>query len=116
MSVADFEHHHHAYIDEWNKMEQNWVNMFRMYRNSMLREYLSWYHGSTRYRLRLAWTQDVYADIGSSNDDYTAYENRTRKETQVEITSILDRVVRANSLSNIYYTSIVKTTVVVSCL
>ena len=88
--MTDFEHHHHAYIDKWKWMELNCVYMFWMHRNSVFREYLSWYHGVTRYRLRPAWTQDDYTDIGSSNDDYTVYDDRTRVGTQVETAPILD--------------------------
>ena len=68
-----------------------------MHRDSVFREYLTCYHGVTRYRLRQAWIEDNYADIGSSDDDYTVYANRTREGSQVEIAPILDRMVRGNS-------------------
>lgn len=98
-SITDFAHHHRDYIAGWRRLEQNCVRIFAMHRESEFRNYLAWYHGATRYRLRQAWTQDDYADIDSSDDDNTAYDIRTREGSQVELGPVLDRVVSATQVT-----------------
>ena len=61
--------------------------------NREYRRYQAWYQGATCCRLRPQWTQDDYADIESSNDEDTAYDQSTREGRQVEEGPILDRVV-----------------------
>ncbi|WVZ85625.1 hypothetical protein U9M48_032527, partial [Paspalum notatum var. saurae] len=61
--VTDFAHHHRDYID-----------------------------CATRYKLRQKWTTDDYADMTSSDDEDTTFDQRATEGTQVEIAPILDRV------------------------
>ena len=61
--------------------------------NREYRQYQAWYQRATRCRLRLQWTEDDYADIESSDDEDTAYDQTTRVGRQVEAGPILDRVV-----------------------
>ena len=61
--------------------------------NHEYRCYQAWYQRATRCRLRLQWIEDDYADIESSNDEDTAYDQSTRVERQAEAGPILDRVV-----------------------
>ena len=61
--------------------------------NREYRRYQAWYQHATRCRLRLQWTEDDYADIESSDDEDTMYDQTTRVERQVEAGPILDRVV-----------------------
>ncbi|CAN6305867.1 unnamed protein product [Urochloa humidicola] len=63
-----------------------------MHTNARFREYLSWYHSSTRYKLRQRWTGADYADIASSDDDNTIYDRKCREGNVVELAPILDRV------------------------
>ncbi|XP_066350943.1 uncharacterized protein [Miscanthus floridulus] len=60
--------------------------------NHEFRRYQAWYQRATRCRLRLQWTEDDYADIESSDDKDTAYDQYTRAESQMETGPILDRV------------------------
>ena len=57
------------------------------------RRYQAWYQCATRCRLRVQWTEADYADIESSDDEDTAYDQSTRAGRQVEAGLILDRVV-----------------------
>ena len=68
--------------------ENNEPHMNREYRC-----YQAWYQRATHCRLRLQWIEDDYADIESSNDEDTAYDQTTRVGRQVEAGPILDRVV-----------------------
>ena len=61
--------------------------------NCEFRRYQAWYQHVTHCRLRLQWTEDDYADIESSDDEDTAYDQTTRVGRQVEVGPILDRVV-----------------------
>ena len=58
------------------------------------RRYQAWYQCATRCRLRVQWTEADYADIESSDDEDTAYDQSTCAGRQVEAGPILDRVVR----------------------
>ena len=55
--------------------------------------YQAWYQRVTRCRLWLQWTEDDYANIESSDDEDTAYDQSTHAGRQVEAGPILDRVV-----------------------
>ena len=61
--------------------------------NREFRRYQAWYQRATRCRLRLQWTKADYADIESSDDEDTAYDQSTRAGRQVEAGPIFDRVV-----------------------
>ena len=61
--------------------------------NREFRRYQAWYQRATRCRLRVQWTEDDYADIKSSNDEDTAYDQSTLAGRQVEAGPILGRVV-----------------------
>ena len=61
--------------------------------NREFRRYQAWYQRATRYRLRVQWTRADYANIESSDDEDTAYDQSTRAGRQVEAGPILDRVV-----------------------
>ena len=61
--------------------------------NREFRRYQVCYQRATRCRLRLQWTEDDYANIESSDDEDTAYDQSTRAGRQVEAGPILDRVV-----------------------
>ena len=51
------------------------------------------YQRVTCCRLRVQWTEDDYADIKSSDDEDTAYDQTTRVGRQVEAGPISNRVV-----------------------
>ena len=51
------------------------------------------YQRATRCRFRVQWTEDDYANIESSDDEDTTYDQTTRVGRQVEAGPILDRVV-----------------------
>ena len=55
--------------------------------------YQAWYQRATRCRLRVQWTEDDYADIESSDNEDTTYDQTTHVGRQVEIGPIMDRVV-----------------------
>ena len=61
--------------------------------NHEFRRYQAWYQRATWCRLRLQWTEADYADIESSDDEDTAYDQSTRAGRQVKAGLILDRVV-----------------------
>ncbi|CAN6327793.1 unnamed protein product [Urochloa humidicola] len=90
--VTDFAHHHRDMIEWWNRMEGNVIDPAQPHSNANFRDYLSWYHSATRYRLRQKWTGEDYADIASSDDDDTQYDKQCREGTVVELAPILDRV------------------------
>ncbi|CAN6218399.1 unnamed protein product [Urochloa humidicola] len=73
-------------------MEVNALGPAQIHTNARFREYLTWYHSATRYKLRQRWTGVDYADIASSDDDDTAYDQRCREGNVVELAPILDRV------------------------
>ena len=52
--------------------------------NNEYRRYQTWYQGATHSRLRVQWTQDDYADIRSSDDEDTVYDQSTRAGRHVE--------------------------------
>jgi hypothetical protein len=54
----------------------------------------------TRTKLRGQWTYTDYADIDSSDDEDTAYDQSTRVGRQVEVASILDRMVLIQTWDN----------------
>ena len=64
-----------------------------LHMNREFRRYQAWYQCATYCRLRLQWIEDDYADIESSNDKDTAYNQTTCVGRQVEAGPILDRVV-----------------------
>lgn len=91
--VTDFRTHHRDYIEDWEAMGENVDDNDEPHTNRDYRRYQLWYQGVTRCKLRGQWTADDYADIESSEDEDTAYDQATRAGTQVEIAPILDRVV-----------------------
>ena len=60
--------------------------------NREFRRYQAWYQRATCCRLRVQWTEDDYADIESSDDEDTTYDQSTRAGRQMEAGPILDRV------------------------
>jgi hypothetical protein len=85
--------HHRQYIDEWHKYEQNVVRIFCMHTDRAFRTYLGLYHQASRIKLRQRWTDNDYADDGSSDDEDTIYDTRTQEGSHVEQGPVLDRVV-----------------------
>jgi hypothetical protein len=67
--------------------------IFHMDTDRAYRIYLGWYQQATRIKLRQRWTNDDYVDGGSSDDEDTMYDTRTREGSHVEQGPILDRVV-----------------------
>jgi hypothetical protein len=55
--------------------------------------YLGWYQRATRIKLHQRWTDDDYVDDGSSDDEDTVYDMRTREDSHVEQGPVLDRVI-----------------------
>jgi hypothetical protein len=64
-----------------------------MHTDRAYRTYIRWYQRATCIKLRQCWTNDDYADGGSSDDEDTMYDTRTREGSHVEQGHILDRVV-----------------------
>jgi hypothetical protein len=64
-----------------------------MHTDRAFRTYLGLYHQATCIKLRQRWTDDDYADDGSSNDEDTIYDTRTWEGSHVEQGPVLDRVV-----------------------
>jgi hypothetical protein len=82
--VKEFDIHHQQYIDEWHKYELNIVRIFFMHTNRAYKTYIGWYQRVTRINLRQRWTDDDYMDGGSSDDEDTVYDTRTREGSHVE--------------------------------
>jgi hypothetical protein len=91
--ITDFRQHHLAFIEEWYLTAKNVHENDELLNNSDYRRYQAWYQGATRCKLRQQWTTDDYADIDSSDDEDTTYNQSTRLGTKVEVAPILDRVV-----------------------
>ena len=91
--IFDWEKHHHYYIEQWELLDANMDENDEPHTNREYRCYQAWYQGVTHCGLRLQWTEDDYADIESSDDEDTAYDQATRVGRQVEAGPILDRVV-----------------------
>ncbi|XP_034583403.1 protein MAIN-LIKE 1 isoform X2 [Setaria viridis] len=92
--VSEWAAFHQAYIDDWKNFDENVDENDEPHTNSEYRQYQTWYQGATRHRLRAAWTEDDYADIHSSDDEDTVYDQSTRAGRQVEAGPILDRMGR----------------------
>uniref|UniRef100_K3YXU0 Aminotransferase-like plant mobile domain-containing protein n=1 Tax=Setaria italica TaxID=4555 RepID=K3YXU0_SETIT len=92
--VSEWATFHQAYIQEWDQFGDNVDENDEPHTNSAYRQYQSWYQGAMRHRLRAAWTEDDYADIHSSDDEDTVYDQSTRAGRQVEVGPILDRMGR----------------------
>uniref|UniRef100_K3XS37 SWIM-type domain-containing protein n=1 Tax=Setaria italica TaxID=4555 RepID=K3XS37_SETIT len=90
--VSEWAVFHQAYIDDWEDFDENVDENDEPHTNSEYRQYQTWYQGATRHRLRAAWTEDDYADIHSSDDEDTVYDQSTRARRQVEAGPILDRM------------------------
>ena len=84
---------HRDYIDKWENFHDNLYENDQPHTNDNFRAYLAWYGHATRTKLKVQWTQADYADIESSDDEYTSYDLATRVGTRVEAAPILDRVV-----------------------
>ena len=69
-----------SFIEEWEEMHNNVDDNNEPHTNREFRRYQ-------------AWTEADYADIESSDDEDTAYDQSTRAGRQVEVGPILDRVV-----------------------
>ena len=91
--IYDWEKHHQSYIEQWEEMHDNVDENNEPHTNREFRRYQAWYQRATRCRLRVQWTEDDYADIESSDNEDTAYDQSTRAGRQVEAGPILDRVV-----------------------
>ncbi|CAN6321728.1 unnamed protein product [Urochloa humidicola] len=90
--ITEWDSYHRDYIEEWDMFHENSDDNEEPHTNSAYRAYQAWYQGVTRCRLRLQWTESDYADIESSDDENTKYDQDTRKGTQVEAGPLLDRV------------------------
>jgi hypothetical protein len=64
-----------------------------MHTDRAFRTYLGLYHHASRIKLRQRWTDNDYADDGSSDDEDTIYDTRTQEGSHVEQGPVLDRVV-----------------------
>jgi hypothetical protein len=56
-------------------------------------KYLGWYQRATRIKLCQHWTDDDYADSGSSDDEDTVYDMHTQEGSHVEQGPVLGCVV-----------------------
>jgi hypothetical protein len=92
-SVKDFENHHRTYLEESYMYEQNVVRIFCRHTDKAFREYLAWYQRITHIKLRERWTNDDYAEGGSSVNEDTTHDTRTREGSHVELGPVLDHVV-----------------------
>jgi hypothetical protein len=72
--------------------------IMRSHTETEFRQYQAWYQQTTRCRLKTQWTRDDYADIESTDDEATTYDEAIHVGTQVEIAMILDRVVTSYML------------------
>jgi hypothetical protein len=91
--VKEFDVHHQKYIDEWHKYEQNIVSIFCMHTDMAYKTYHGWYQRAMHIKLRQRWTNDDYANGGSSDDEDTVYDTRTREGSHVEMGPVLHLVV-----------------------
>jgi hypothetical protein len=64
-----------------------------MHTDRAYRTYLEWYQRAMRVNLRQRWTDENYADSGSSDDEDTVYDTRTWEGSHVEQGPVLDHVV-----------------------
>ena len=92
-NINDFKRHHHAYIEDWQDIDENLDDNEDPPDNNDYRRYQAWYQGVTRTKVRGQWANIDYSDIDSSDDEETAYDQSTIVGRQVEATPILDRVV-----------------------
>jgi len=76
--IFDWKKHHQYYIEQWELLQDNVDENNEPYMNREFRRYQAWYQGATHCRLRLQWTEDDYADIESSDNEDTAYDQTTR--------------------------------------
>jgi hypothetical protein len=97
--ITDFRQHHLAFIEEWDLVAENVHENDELHNNNDYMRYQAWYQGATRCKLRQQWTADHYADIDSSSDEDTEYDQTTRLGSQVEAAPILDRVVNFKMVS-----------------
>ena len=74
-------------------MHDNVDDNNKTHMNREFRRYQAWYQRATCCRLRVQWTEADYANIESSDDEDTAYDQSTRAGRQVEAGPILDRLV-----------------------
>jgi hypothetical protein len=88
--ITDFRKHHEAFILDWEDMDDNNNDNEEPHNNSDYRRYQAWYQSATRIKLRRQWIDVDYADIDSSEDEDTTYDQSTRVGTQVETAPILD--------------------------
>jgi hypothetical protein len=63
-----------------------------MHTDRAFRTYLGWYHQATHIKLCQRWTDDDYADGGSSDDEDTMYNTRTWEGSHVVLGPVLDCV------------------------
>jgi hypothetical protein len=67
-----------------------WI--FFMHTDRAFRTYLGWYLQATHIKLCQRWTDDDYADGGSSDDEDTMYNTRTWEGSHVVLGPVLDSV------------------------
>jgi hypothetical protein len=91
--VFDWVEEHKSYVAEWDLQGDNLYDNEEPHTNREFRQYQALYQQATRCRLKTQWTHDDYADIESTDDEATTYDEATRVGTQVKIAPILDRVV-----------------------
>ena len=92
-NIFYWEKHHQYYIEQWELLHDNVDENNEPHTNHEYRCYQAWYQRATHCRLRIQWTEDDYADIESSDNENTAYNQTTRVGRQMEAGPILDRVV-----------------------
>uniref|UniRef100_K3ZDL2 Aminotransferase-like plant mobile domain-containing protein n=1 Tax=Setaria italica TaxID=4555 RepID=K3ZDL2_SETIT len=80
--VSKWHAFHQAYIEEWEQFHDNVDKNDDPHTNSEYRQYQTWYQGATRHKLRVQWMQDDYADIHSSDNEDTVYDQSTRAGRQ----------------------------------
>jgi hypothetical protein len=64
-----------------------------MHQDYAFRDYLAWYQTATWIKLRQRWANEDYVNVGSSEDEDTLYDTRTRDGSHVETGLVLDHVV-----------------------
>jgi hypothetical protein len=71
---TDFETLYRHYIDLWENVHDNLYANDEPHTNENFIAYLTWYRWATRTKLKVQWTQADCADIETSDDEQTYYD------------------------------------------
>ena len=86
---------HAQWIQAWHTIQRLDPHDGAYWRAGPHKEYLRWYHGSTRTKLKPAWTTQPIEDLPSDDDDDIVddYDLMTRHGTQPERAPLQDYMV-----------------------